>query len=162
MKKTSVKKDFWVTFITLIIGVIVGICIIKISGITITSDIQVLKFNEIFNHNTGVALIILIIGSLTFGVGGLMILFINGISMGMVMGILPLKQIIFILFPYAVFELLSFAFVAMAGIEMSRNIRKFMKEKRIMALVNEWFYVRFLLTLTLVLLAIAGLIEVYI
>ena len=58
MKKTSVKKDFWVTFITLIIGVIVGICIIKISGITITSDIQVLKFNEIFNHNTGVALII--------------------------------------------------------------------------------------------------------
>ena len=68
----------------------------------------------------------------------------------------------FILFPYAVFELLSFVFVAMAGIEMSRNIRKFMKEKRIMALVNEWFYVRFLLTLTLVLLAIAGIIEVYI
>lgn len=60
------------------------------------------------------------------------------------------------------FELLSFIFIAMAGIEISRNIKKFMKERKLIVLVNEWLYIRFLLTITLTLLAIAGLIEVYI
>ena len=50
----------------------------------------------------------------------------------------------------------------MAGIEISRNIKKFMKERKLIVLVNEWLYIRFLLTITLTLLAIAGLIEVYI
>ena len=162
MERLSVKKYFCLALIILVIGVIIGICIIKLSGNSPTSSIQMLRFNEIVNHNAGVALTILIIGSLTLGVGGLVILFINGISMGIVMGILSFKQIVFILFPYALFELLSFIFIAMAGIEISRNIKKFMKERKLIVLVNEWLYIRFLLTITLTLLAIAGLIEVYI
>lgn len=162
MKKTSVKKDFWLSFMLLVIGVVVGICITKLSGSAITPSIQKLKFHEIFNHNAGVALLILIIGSLTFGVGGLMILLINGISMGIVCGVLPLNQIVLILLPYAVFELLSFVCVAMAGIAIARNIKEFWKERKLSVLINDWAYVRLLLTVTFFLLAVAGFIEVYI
>lgn len=161
INKTDVKKDFWLTFSLSMIGLVVGICITKLSGVGITHALKKMAFHEIFNHNAGVALLILTIGALTFGVGGLVILFLNGVTMRIASGSLSLEQIILLLLPYTVFELLSFVCVALAGIAIAKNIREFRKGKKFSSLINDWPYVRLLLAVTFFLLAIAGFIEVY-
>lgn len=158
----ATKRDFLLLLVTLGVGTIVGYIFSPREIGTNVSERGKLSVAEICNHNVGVVLLILIVGMLTYGIVAYLLLFINGLSLGIVMANITLGNIIFTLIPYSIFELAAFIIAAFASINLSRQLRQTIKQKNTSIMWQYVGYDKLFLAIVFVFLGSAAILEVHI
>jgi len=99
---------------------------------------------------------------LTYGIVAYLLLFINGLSLGIVMANITLGNIIFTLIPYSIFELAAFIIAAFASINLSRQLRQTIKQKNTSIMWQYVGYDKLFLAIVFVFLGSAAILEVHI
>lgn len=158
----ATKKDVLGILIILIFGTLMGYIFSPTGLKPNLSERGKLNVAEICNHNVGVVLLILVGGMFTYGMIAYLLLFINGLSLGIVVANITLGNIVFILIPYSVFELAAFMIAAFASISLSRKFRQSVREKNSTTMWKYVGYDKLFLAIIFVLLGIAAILEVYI
>ena len=120
-----------------------------------------LKIEQIWNHNIGIILLIIFGGIITFGLLSCIILFINGLSFGIVMANLSHHMILFVLVPYATLELSAFLVASLMSFSVSRKIKQALCSRQIGYLYKNLGYEKLFLATMFILLGVAAILEFY-
>jgi len=155
------KKDLLMTSMVVIFGSLIGY---EFAPHSMQPDLHKnvdLKIEQIWNHNIGVILLIIFGGIITFGLLSCIILFINGLSFGIVMANLPSQTILFVLVPYATLELSAFLVASLMSFYLSRKIKQALYYRQIAYLYKKLGYEKLFLATMFILLGVAAILEVY-
>lgn len=120
------KKYMTIVFSTLTLGTIIGYFTGESIGINQQPILQELQLSDILPHNYVVALIIFVTGLFSLGMLSSFIIFINGMSLGILIGAFKNTEYFYLVFfttiPHAIVELVGFSFVGISVLFLIRYI----------------------------------------
>lgn len=113
----------------------------------------------VLEHNSGVALLLMFGGMLTWGICSYAVLSINSLIAGFIAANLSFFQFITVLCPYVFFELLAYILFAIIGVCLADNLKQSVKNSRKELLLNNEKELKTLLAFGLIVLAIGAAVE---
>jgi stage II sporulation protein M len=166
MKKIIPKKTL-IVLASYILGYAFGSIWAKSQNLKLTLNPHHLKASDIISHNMFV-IGIMAIGILTAGIVTLIVLFINGATLGITIQSFSqtpyLKEVVYTLLPHGIVEIPSFLIAGIGDIYLAVWIIKFfLKNQTIKTLGTQYLKRGLLLNVTaLILIIAAGFIEAYV
>ena len=155
------KKDLLITLMIVIVGSLIGYVFVSDNMQPNLHKNVDLKIEQIWNHNIGIILLIIFGGIITFGLLSCIILFINGLSFGIVMANLSHHMILFVLVPYATLELSAFLVASLMSFSVSRKIKQALCSRQIGYLYKNLGHEKLFLAIIFILLGLSAILEVY-
>jgi len=155
----------------LISGILCGIHINQQSNYSKLKNINSIKPQKISNleefililKNNLKVYLMLLLGSLTFGLSTFYIIFFNGLSIPILLSNVKPTDIIAYVIPHAIFEFLGFIIAGAAGFKIPYEITLYLLDKKEKPITNEDIKEFLKLAgVSIVLIVIAAFIEVYI
>jgi len=169
----TIKNKFciFMSLSCIIIGVLCGIYINQQPTNSNLENNNLLKHQKISNleefililKNNLKVYLMLLLGSLTFGLSTFYILFFNGLSIPILLSNVKLIDIVAYVIPHAIFEFSGFIIVGAAGFKIPYEIVQYLRDKKEKPITEEDIKEFLKLAgVSIVLIIIAAFIEVYI